>query len=64
MNPPNDDRTHFGYKTVDAGKKADLVRGVFERLMGTRNPCPEFLKYEQKVPGRPGGEIEAPASGA
>ncbi len=27
-----------------------LLRGVFERLMGTQNPCPEFLKYEQTVP--------------
>ena len=32
MNPPNDDSTHFGYKTVDAGKKADLVRGVFDSV--------------------------------
>ena len=32
MNPPNDDSTHFGYKTVDADKKADLVRGVFDSV--------------------------------
>lgn len=30
-----------------------LVRGLFDRLMGTRNPCPEFLDYQQKMPARP-----------
>ena len=32
MKPPNDDTTHFGYKTVDAEQKADLVRGVFDSV--------------------------------
>ncbi len=28
----SDDTTHFGYKTVDAGDKADLVRDVFDSV--------------------------------
>ncbi len=32
MNSPNDDTTHFGYKTVAAGDKADMVRGVFDSV--------------------------------
>lgn len=32
MNNPNDNSTHFGYKSVDADKKADLVRGVFDSV--------------------------------
>jgi demethylmenaquinone methyltransferase/2-methoxy-6-polyprenyl-1,4-benzoquinol methylase len=27
-----DDTTHFGYRTVAAGEKADLVRGVFDSV--------------------------------
>jgi hypothetical protein len=30
-----------------------LIRGVFERLLGTQNPCPNFLKYEQISPEKP-----------
>ena len=30
-----------------------LIRGVFERMMGTRNPCPNFLEYEQEVARKP-----------
>jgi hypothetical protein len=36
-----------------------LLRGVFERLMGSKNPCPEFLNYEQSVPERPGPQAES-----
>lgn len=34
MSKPSEsgDKTHFGYKTVDAGKKADLVRDVFDSV--------------------------------
>ncbi|MDJ0910242.1 MAG: class I SAM-dependent methyltransferase, partial [Woeseiaceae bacterium] len=30
--PKSDDTTHFGYKTVDADDKADMVRGVFDSV--------------------------------
>ena len=32
MNSRNDNTTHFGYKTVDAENKADLVKGVFDSV--------------------------------
>ena len=32
MNSQNDDTTHFGYETVAADDKADLVRGVFDSV--------------------------------
>jgi demethylmenaquinone methyltransferase/2-methoxy-6-polyprenyl-1,4-benzoquinol methylase len=32
MNSPNDDTTHFGYKSVSADDKADMVRGVFDSV--------------------------------
>jgi hypothetical protein len=38
-----------------------LFRGVFDRLMGTRNPCPDFLKFEQKLPERPTAESSTAA---
>ncbi|MGB5166083.1 MAG: bifunctional demethylmenaquinone methyltransferase/2-methoxy-6-polyprenyl-1,4-benzoquinol methylase UbiE [Woeseiaceae bacterium] len=30
--PQSGDKTHFGYKTVDSGEKADLVRDVFDSV--------------------------------
>jgi len=30
--PSRDDTTHFGYRTVDTGEKASLVRGVFDSV--------------------------------
>ena len=30
--PHTDDQTHFGYRTVSTGEKADLVRGVFDSV--------------------------------
>ncbi len=30
--PPQDDTTHFGYRTVPAGEKASLVKGVFDSV--------------------------------
>ncbi|MDJ0906967.1 MAG: bifunctional demethylmenaquinone methyltransferase/2-methoxy-6-polyprenyl-1,4-benzoquinol methylase UbiE [Woeseiaceae bacterium] len=30
--PPQDDTTHFGYRTVPAGEKATLVKGVFDSV--------------------------------
>ena len=36
-----------------------LVRGLFDRLMGTKNPCPNFLKYEQDIPEKPGARSES-----
>jgi len=32
MNSPNDDTTHFGYKTVSTETKAEMVRGVFDSV--------------------------------
>lgn len=32
MNTPDDSSTHFGYKTVSADDKADMVRGVFDSV--------------------------------
>ena len=29
-----------------------LLRGFWDRLMGSQNPCPNFLKYEQTLPER------------
>ena len=37
-----------------------LIRGVFDRLMGSQNPCPRFLEYEQQVPDRPGVSTNSP----
>ncbi len=34
-----------------------LVRGVFDRLRGTQNPCPNFLEFEQKHPVKAGETI-------
>ena len=36
-----------------------VIRGLFDRLMGTRNPCPEFLKYEQTLPDRSSAQSES-----
>ncbi len=30
-----------------------VVRGIWERLRGTQNPCPQFLEFEQTLPERP-----------
>ena len=32
MNKPDDNTTHFGYRDVEAGEKAGLVRGVFDSV--------------------------------
>jgi demethylmenaquinone methyltransferase/2-methoxy-6-polyprenyl-1,4-benzoquinol methylase len=32
MNSPNDDTTHFGYKSVSTDTKAEMVRGVFDSV--------------------------------
>jgi demethylmenaquinone methyltransferase/2-methoxy-6-polyprenyl-1,4-benzoquinol methylase len=32
MNSPNDNSTHFGYKTVASDEKADMVRSVFDSV--------------------------------
>ncbi|MCJ7592197.1 MAG: bifunctional demethylmenaquinone methyltransferase/2-methoxy-6-polyprenyl-1,4-benzoquinol methylase UbiE, partial [Woeseiaceae bacterium] len=32
MTAPNDNSTHFGYKTVPTDDKAGMVRGVFDSV--------------------------------
>ena len=32
MTSTSDDKTHFGYKTISAGDKAEMIRGVFDSV--------------------------------